>query len=232
MIVLLVPGFWFGASSWREVEPALTAAGHTVRALTLPGLDAAGTDRAGIGVREHVEAIVAAIDAEDEPVVLVGHSGGGPLAYAAADARPDRVVRIVFVDAGPLTSGASINEALPADGADVPLPDWTAFEEAELAGLTGELRDRMRAEAVPEPVAVTRDPVELSDERRRAIPATVICTSMPSAQVRELIAADHPYVRELAAMRDVELVDLPTGHWPQFSRPAELGARIVAALGS
>ncbi|OXM67509.1 MULTISPECIES: alpha/beta fold hydrolase [Amycolatopsis] len=232
MIVILVPGFWLGASSWREVGPALTAAGHTVRALTLPGLESTGADRAGIGVREHVGAVIAAIDAEDEPVALVGHSGGGPLAYAAADARPDRVARIVFVDAGPLASGASINDALPAAGADVPLPDWTAFEEAELAGLTAELRDRMRAEAVPEPVGVAREPIELSDERRRAIPATVICTSMPAAQVRELIAADHPYVRELAAMRDAAPVDLPTGHWPQFSRPAELGARIVAALGS
>ncbi|WP_020423206.1 alpha/beta fold hydrolase [Amycolatopsis sp. ATCC 39116] len=230
MIVILVPGFWLGASSWRDVEPVLTAAGHTVRALTLPGLEAAA-DRNGIGVRDHVAAIVAAIDAEDEPVVLVGHSGGGPLAYAAADARPDRVARIVFVDAGPLASGASINEALPAEGADVPLPDWAAFEEAELAGLTGELRERMRAEAVPEPAAVTREPVELSDERRRAIPATVICTSMPSAQVRELIGAQHPYVAELAALSDVDLVDLPTGHWPQFSRPADLGAAIVAALG-
>ncbi|AIJ22906.1 alpha/beta fold hydrolase [Amycolatopsis methanolica] len=230
MIVILVPGFWLGASSWRDVEPPLTAAGHTVRALTLPGLDA-DADRSGIGVRDHVAAIVAAIDAENEPVVLVGHSGGGPLVYAAADARPDRVARIVFVDAGPLTSGASINDALPAEGADVPLPDWAAFEEAELAGLTGELRERMRAEAVPQPAAVTREPVELSDERRRAIPATVICTSMPAAQVRELIAAEHPYMAELAAMSDVDLVDLPTGHWPQFSRPADLGAAIVAALG-
>lgn len=228
--MILVPGFWLGASSWRDVEPVLTAAGHTVRALTLPGLESTGADRTGIGVREHVAAVVAAVDAEREPVALVGHSGGGPIAYAAVDARPDRVARIVFVDAGPLVSGASVNDGLPAVGGDAPLPDWSFFEEADLTGLTAELRERMRAEAVPEPAAVTREPIELSDERRRAVPATVICSAMPAAQVRDLIAAGHPYVRELAAMRDVDLVDLPTGHWPQFTRPADLGAAIVAAL--
>ena len=35
---------------------------------------------------------------------------------------------------------------------------------------------------------------------------------------------------ELAKVRDAHIVDLPTGHWPKFTKPAELGATIVAAL--
>lgn len=35
---------------------------------------------------------------------------------------------------------------------------------------------------------------------------------------------------ELARIRDVEYVDLPTGHWPQFTRPAELAQAILAAV--
>jgi hypothetical protein len=42
--------------------------------------------------------------------------------------------------------------------------------------------------------------------------------------------AGHPYVEELARIRDVDLVDVPTGHWPQFTRPAELGEAILAAV--
>jgi pimeloyl-ACP methyl ester carboxylesterase len=38
-------------------------------------------------------------------------------------------------------------------------------------------------------------------------------------------------VAELARIKDVEYVDLPTGHWPQFTKPAELGAAIQAAVG-
>jgi hypothetical protein len=48
--------------------------------------------------------------------------------------------------------------------------------------------------------------------------------------IRELIEQGHPYVRELAKVRDVDYVDLPTGHWPQFTRPQELGRAILASL--
>jgi hypothetical protein len=48
--------------------------------------------------------------------------------------------------------------------------------------------------------------------------------------LREMIAGGHPFVAELARIRDVDYVDLPTGHWPQFTKPAELGAAILAAV--
>ena len=44
------------------------------------------------------------------------------------------------------------------------------------------------------------------------------------------MAAGHPYVSELARVKDVEFVDLPTGHWPQFTRPRELATAILAAV--
>ena len=77
MDIILVPGFWLDASSWEEVTPPLTAAGHKVHPLTLPGLESADAPRAGIGLRTHIDAVVAKIDSFDAPVVLVGHSGGG-----------------------------------------------------------------------------------------------------------------------------------------------------------
>src|SRR5215831_4454597 len=105
MDVIMIPGFWLDASSWDEVTPALEKAGHRVHALTLPGLESVDADRTGIGLRDHVDAVVAVVDKIDGPVVLVGHSGGGAIAHAVADARPDRVARIVYVDSGPLRDG-------------------------------------------------------------------------------------------------------------------------------
>ena len=58
-----------------------------------------------IGIADWVDAVVAEIDAIDGPVVVVGHSGGGNVAWGAADARPDRVARVVFVDTVPPPSG-------------------------------------------------------------------------------------------------------------------------------
>ena len=44
------------------------------------------------------------------------------------------------------------------------------------------------------------------------------------------IKKGYPQVSELGLIKDVEYVELPTGHWPQFTRPAELGAAILAAI--
>jgi len=47
---------------------------------------------------------------------------------------------------------------------------------------------------------------------------------------RDFIAKDADYTRELARLHDYEIVDLPTGHWPQFTKPAELAQAILAAV--
>ncbi|MGH8925439.1 MAG: alpha/beta fold hydrolase [Acidimicrobiia bacterium] len=230
MNIILIPGFWLDGSSWSEVTPALEQAGHRVRALTLPGLESADADRSGIRLRDHIEAVVAAVEEADGPVVLVGHSGGGAIAHAAADARPDRVARVVYVDAGPLGDGRAINDELGVVNGEIPLPDWSEFGEEDLRDLSDALREAFRARAVPEPKAVAYDPQVLADERRYDVPATIIACEFPSELLKEWITQGHPYVAELAAMRDVEYIDLPTGHWPQFTKPAELGQAILAAV--
>lgn len=58
----------------------------------------------------------------------------------------------------------------------------------------------------------------------------MIAFEFPSATLRQWIAAGEPYVAELGRIRDVEYVDLPTGHWPQFTKPAELARAILAAV--
>ena len=231
MDIILVPGFWLDASSWQEVVPALEAAGHRPHPLTLPGLESVDADRAGISLQDHVDFVVAAIDALEGKVVLVGHSGGGAIIHGALDARPDRVERAIYVDSGPLGEGDVINNELPADGDDVPLPPWEGFEDADLVDLDDGLRKAFRARAIPQPKGVAYGKQHLHDTRRYDVPATVIACEFPSSLLREWIDAGHPFVAELARVRDVEFVDLPTGHWPQFTKPAELAQAILAAVG-
>jgi pimeloyl-ACP methyl ester carboxylesterase len=230
MDIILVPGFWLDASSWSEVAPALEQAGHRVRALTLPGLESADADRSDIGLRDQVDAVIAAVDEVGGPVVLVGHSGGGAIAHAVSDARPGLVARVVYVDSLPLGDGQVINDELPVVDGDIPLPDWSVFGEEDLRDLDEELREAFRARAVPEPKGVACDPQVLADERRYDVPATIIACEFSSEQLRDWMAQGEPYVAELAAMNDVEYVDLPTGHWPQFTKPAQLAQVILAAV--
>ena len=230
MDIILVPGFWLDASSWEEVTPVLEAAGHHTHPLTLPGLESVDANRAGIGLRQHIAAVTAAADAIEGKVVLVGHSGGGAIIHGVVDVRPNKVERAIYVDSGPLGEGGVINDELPADGDDVPLPPWEGFEDADLVDLDDRLREAFRRRAVPQPKGVAYDQQHLGDERRYDVPATIIACEFPSAMLREWIAAAHPFVAELARIRDVEYVDLPTGHWPQFTKPAELGQAILAAV--
>ncbi|MBD8044836.1 alpha/beta hydrolase [Arthrobacter sp. Sa2BUA2] len=230
MDILLIPGFWLDGSSWSAVTPALTAAGHTVHPLTLPGLESPDADRGGIGLRDHIDAVVQAVDTLDGPVVLVGHSGGGAIAYGVVDARPERIARTVYVDSGPMSDGGVINDNLPEVNGEIPLPDWQFFEAADLIGLTDDLRTMFRDRSVPQPTGVAYDPQQLSDERRWDVPATLIACEFPSVVLQQWVADGHPFVQELARIKDVEFVDLPTGHWPQFTRPADLGDAILAAV--
>ncbi|HEY3437166.1 MAG TPA: alpha/beta hydrolase [Actinotalea sp.] len=234
MDVILIPGLWLDASSWDAVLPPLVAAGHRTHPVTLPGMESVDADRSGITLRDHVDAVVALIDSldpADGPVVLVGHSGGGAIAHGVVDARPTRVGRVVYVDSGPLGDGGLINDELPVVGGEIPLPDWSVFDDADLVDLDDDLRAAFRARSVPSPVHVAQDRQQLSDERRYDVPVTVISCEFPTAMLREWIAQDHPFVRELAKIHDVTYVDLPTGHWPQLTRPSELGQAILEAVG-
>jgi pimeloyl-ACP methyl ester carboxylesterase len=230
MDLVLIPGFWLDGSSWDQVTPALEAAGHSVHPLTLPGLESVDAARSRITLRDHVDAVIEAVDALPGTVVLVGHSGGGAIAWAVADARSDRIARIVFVDSGPLPHGAAINDALPVDAGEVPLPEWSLFE-GELADFTDAQLAEFRERAVPQPARVTSDQQVLSDDERRfAVPATVITTTFAAATMREMVAQGHPYFVELSKVKQYDVVELPTSHWPQFTKPKELAEAVLAAV--
>lgn len=233
MDIVLIPGFWLDASSWDDVIPPLAAAGHRTYPLTLPGMDSQTADRREITLRDHVEAVVAVIDcladSGDGPLALVGHSGGGAIAHAAVDARPDRVARTVYVDSFPLGDGGLINDELPVVDGEIPLPDWSVFEPEDLVDLDDELRAAFRRRAIPTPARVASDRQELSDERRYDVPVTVIACEFSSTQLAGWIETGG--LAELASIRDRTYVDLPTGHWPQFTRAADLGRAILQAVG-
>ena len=232
MDIVLIPGFWLDGASWDEVAAPLRAAGHTVHALTLPGKESVDADRSGIGLRDHVDAVIDVVDGIDGPVVLVGHSGGSAIAHAVVDARPERVARAIHVDAFPMGGGAPINDELPVVDGEVPLPDWSVFEDEDLVDLDDALRERFRAIAVPEPLGVASDLRVLSDDPRRyRVPVTVIACEFPTEVLRGWLAEGRAGVAELARIDDVELVDLPTGHWPQLTKPAELAEALVSAVG-
>ena len=224
--IVLVPGFWLGAWAWDEVAAALRADGHKVEALTLPGLESADTDRSKITMSDHVEAIAKAVRAAGAPVVLAVHSGAGVSGYGASDRVPELIAAMVYVDTG----AARVALDPGFDAVEKPLPSPEELQKNEnLDGLTKEQLDTFRRRAVPEPGAALREGPDLMNDARLAIPSTVICTGYTSEEYKDAVAKGYEFVSGLADLRDVTYVDLPTSHWPMWSRPGEL-AKIIGDI--
>ena len=220
--IILVPGFWLGAWAWDDVAAALRAERHDVTALTLPGLESVDADRSSITLEDHVEAIASAVRAAAAPVVLAVHSGTGFSGYAASDRVPDGIAAMVYVDSAPGKG------ALDADFAAVDKPlNWEELSaEENLDGLSDEHLATFRARAVPEPGGVLRESVELTNDARLDIPTTMICTGFTAEQYREAVKDGYAWLAGVPELRDITWVDLPTSHWPMWSRPQELAAII------
>lgn len=220
--IILVPGFWLGAWAWDHVATALRVDGHNVRALTLPGLESADTDRSGIKISDHVDAICEAVRIAEEPVVLAVHSAAATPGYAVSDRMPEQIKAMVYVDTFP-SKGAMDPDF---DAVELPLPPWEGLDEADIRGMSDEHRSLLRSRAVPEPGGALSDAPVLSNDRRLDVPSIVICTSHTSDEMKSFIKEGHAWISGLAELHDVTYVDLPTHHWPMWSRPRELASVI------
>ena len=233
--IFLIPGHWLGAWAWDDVAEHLREAGHHAIAMTLPGLDTEDTQRSSRTLDDQAAAIEHALIQEagtgHRSAVIVAHSGANAPVSMVLDRHPELVRRVIWVDSGPLASGSAFAPDAPADLDELPLPAFEALaEQASLDGLGPDELDRFRRRAVPEPGPVLRQAVTLTNDERLDIPTTVVCCSISSDQLRELATAGHPMFAEAGRLTHLDFVDLPTGHWPMWSRPADLAQVIASAV--
>lgn len=233
-MIVLVPGHWLGSWAWDDVLTHLRTAGLRVVALTLPGLDGQDPRRASRTLDEQAAAVQAVVDPEPDGVVLVAHSGANAPVSIVIDRTPELIRHVVWVDSGPVAPGNVFAPELSESVEELPLPSFDVLgEQASLEGLSADDLDRFRAKAVPEPGPVLRAAVQLTNDARLGVPTTLVCCSITSTRVLELAHAGHPMFTEVARLEHVETIDLPTGHWPMWSRSMDLAETIRnAALGS
>jgi pimeloyl-ACP methyl ester carboxylesterase len=163
------------------------------------------------------------VTAAGTPVVLAVHSGAGASGYAASDRVPERIAAMVYVDSGPATGAMDPD----FEGAEKPLPSREELEENEnLDGLSEEQLDTFRQRAVPEPGGVLREAPQLTNDARLDVPSIAICTGYTSDVYKAAVAEGYAWLGGFTELRDVTWIDLPTSHWPMWSRPEELAAVI------
>jgi pimeloyl-ACP methyl ester carboxylesterase len=242
---VLVSGAWLGGWSWHPVASRLRAEGHDVHPVTLTGLgDRSHLASPQVDLDTYITDVVNLTHFEDlHDVVLVGHSYGGHVVTGVADRIPERISLLAYLDSGPAPDGAAFLDLQPpparelierlveetGEGWRIPMPSWAELEEvmgASLQGLGPDERGRMRARAVAQPLRTWTQPLTLTGTARQQLPKLLITCSVPLAQVREMIAAGHPWFAEMAAPQ-WSFRELPTGHWPIFSAPDPLASLLL-----
>jgi pimeloyl-ACP methyl ester carboxylesterase len=222
---ILVPGMWLGAWAWDAVAQVLRRDGHTVRAVTLGGVAERSAEAATATLESHIADVVAAAGDLGE-LTLVGHSYGGLPVRGAAERLDGRVRRVVYVDSGPVPDGTAQADFTPgpAGDEDVPPPSFDPADDPALfAGLEGRTAS-IRERATPHPIGSVVQPLRLSSPAQP--PTDLICSTFTKEAVDGMIAAGHPFFAGLDR-RDYRVLELPTGHWPMFSRPEDLAALLI-----
>jgi pimeloyl-ACP methyl ester carboxylesterase len=222
MDILLIAGMWLDGSVWDSVAAELGARGHRAVPVTLPGQ---GDGNTAATLADQVAAVVAAVDAAAGKPVVAGHSAACSLAWAAADARPAAISKVVLIGGFPSPDGEEYFGSFPVRDGAVHFPGWAEFEGPDSADLDDAAKQAIASAAIPVPEGVTRGVIRLADERRYDVPVTLICPEYTPAQAREWIADGE--VPELAKSRQVSFLDIDSGHWPMITAPAEL-ARLLA----
>ena len=226
--LLLVHGSCHGAWCWRDLIPALTARGHSARAIDLPG-HASGADHDmpldHVTLQNTAEALLAASNPE---TILLGHSWGGYPISAAAEMDPGAMHGLIYLCAYVPLSGLSLVEMRKRG----PRQTLTGATRKDAKGISYTIApdrapdlfyhdcppktvDYALTRLCPQAIAPQETPLTLSDRWQGKPKAYIRCTqdrTIPPEYQAQMVA-DWP---------QHHVHDMQTSHSPFFADPTGL----------
>ena len=233
---VLIHGSWHSAWNWHRVLPLLEQAGHQAIALDLPGMGHDKTPINEVRFDKTVEKICQLIDTIEGQIILVGHSKNGIVISQAAEYRPDKIEKLVYLAAYLIPNGKSQRDysAMDAQGVlkpyvvvDAATNSTTLQPEIFKEGLYHDCPDYitelanmlLSAESMESGGAV----LQLTDTNFGRVPRVYIeCTEDRAVT---------PFIQQkmYTELPCEKVYRLPTGHSPFFSQPQAL-ADILCSL--
>jgi pimeloyl-ACP methyl ester carboxylesterase len=228
---VLVHGAWHGSWCWERLVPLLEQKGHRVEAHDLPGHGRDRTPVSEVSMEAYVDSVCKILDAQSEPVILVGHSLGGVTITQAAEYRPEKVKLLVYIAAVLLRNGESpLNvpdtdsllgpNMIMAEDGSVTIKD-EVIREAWYSDCRDEDVAWAKSLLVPQNPATFATAVSTTEENFSRIPRVYIeCLRdrALSPWVQKKMYTDVP----------CRLISMETNHSPFLSAPEELAAHLLS----
>lgn len=213
-VMLIVHGAWGGAWQFSKIDPLLREKGFDVRRVTLTGLgERAHLSSKDIGLETHIQDVVNVILFERlENIILVGHSYGGMVITGVADRVPDRIKKLVYLDAMLPNDGESGQDVMGS-------AEWIQKSAKDGMLIPAWVRPGQPYPFdVPHPVKTFTDPLALKNPAREKIPGVYILTVDPGKKPEEDAFWKSS---ERARARDWTVLTMEADHNPQWRKPAE-----------
>lgn len=224
-VLVLVHGAWAGGWQYRKVTEIFEAHGIRVFHPSMSGMgEHHHTASPSIGLDTHIDDIVNLILFEDlHDVVLLGHSYGGMVVTGVADRIPERIRKVIYLDAFVPDDGESLSsmrkvggglniEAMTRDGMIV--PSWVKPEKPW-------------PKDVPQPLKTFTDPIHLKNPAAKQIPVIYILTVEKGKKAED---DDFYASSERARTRGWPVLQLEANHVPQWYVPEPTASLIEAQL--
>jgi len=232
---VLIHGASHGGWCWYKVVPLLEKKGHTVIAPDLPSHGRDKTPLSAVSLQAYVDSVCQVLDAQREPVILVGHSMGGGIITQVAEYRPAKIKTLVYVTALLLKNGEAMFPVFQQDTESFMLPNveisadqsvMTFREDALKEGFYADCTDEDVALAklllVPQALAPGVVPLQTSEANFGRVPRVYI-------ECRRDRALTPSFQKRLyTALPCQQVITMDTSHSPFFSAPGELAAHLMA----
>lgn len=230
---LLVHGSWHGAWCWYKIVPILEETGHTVIAIDLPSLGMDRTPISEVTLELWAQSVCDVLDAQNTPSILVGHSRGGIVISQAAEQRPEKVEKLIYLTAFLLRDGEALTDVQGLE--NTALSKAMIFSENNVSATLDKsaVKNALYGECPEEDVALARlllapeankplsTPIHITDEKYGRVPRYYI----ECLRDKALLPAVQKNMYTALPCKKVQSID--TDHSPFFSRPEELVACLL-----
>lgn len=226
---ILIHGSWHSAWNWHKVVPLLEKAGHKAIAIDLPGMGRDKTPIQDVKFHSTVENICELIDAIDGKVILVGHSKNGIMISQAAEYRPHKIEKLIYLAAYLVPNGKTQREYSVRDvdgwlkpyvtqhpGSNSHTLQPEIFREGLYHDCDPDITEMAKCILSNEPVESGTVALQLTEDNYHSVPRYYIeCTNdrAVTLPMQQLMYNETPCNK---------IFSMSTSHSPFFSQPKEL----------